>query len=435
MTSRIEGTLPRRGQLGFAVRPGEHAEIGRVAAGSPAAEGGLRPGDHAVSLNGEAIPDAAWLRRAVQAIHVGAEVTLGISRDGVAMELTLRVGARPLEAHAGCETVYFDVPCAEYRLRAIATTPANARDRALPWILYVQGHGAASVDAGLEVERPLPALVGALTRAGWGVVRFERSGVGDSEGPAPALLSLAEEIAQVRAVHRRARALHGFDPAAGVLLGHSLGGVAACAIASDEAERPAGLVLYGGGVKLWTEYFDACARKQWTLAGTRIVDQDRALRLIQRFHAMLIYEGLSLAEIRSRMPEIDAEAELLGIGGADHAPGLHEVVRGRPASYWREMNEARVATQLTSANLPVLAAWGASDWLSMREDHELIAACVNEGAPGKGAFIEIPRADHHFAERATDAESYAARDRGSLAEAIPATLVAWLRSETPSTRG
>ncbi|MEI8255559.1 MAG: hypothetical protein WCJ30_07795 [Deltaproteobacteria bacterium] len=64
------------------------------------------------------------------------------------------------------------------------------------------------------------------------------------------------------------------------------------------------------------------------------------------------------------------------------------------------MSDASMPAMLCRAHVPVLAAWGASDWLSSREDHLLLAACANEGKAGLGSFVEIQGADHYFAARA-----------------------------------
>ena len=89
---------------------------------------------------------------------------------------------------------------------------------------------------------------------------------------------------------------------------------------------------------------------------------------------------------------------------------------------------------LCRAHVPVLAAWGASDWLSSREDHLLLAACANEGKAGLGSFVEIQGADHYFAARAFEAESFAAGDAGRVCPAVAETTVSWLETRIHRTQ-
>jgi serine protease Do len=70
------------------------AVIGAVAADGPAA-GRLQPGDVVTSVNGQAVKGAGALMRAVAGAAPGAELTLGLLRDGRNAEVRVRLGRRP----------------------------------------------------------------------------------------------------------------------------------------------------------------------------------------------------------------------------------------------------------------------------------------------------------------------------------------------------
>ena len=74
-----------RAALGYTGSEGS-AVIG-ISPGSPAQAAGLQPKDIIVSLNGETIRTAAQLITRVQTTHIGSTVTLGVWRNGRAMEL------------------------------------------------------------------------------------------------------------------------------------------------------------------------------------------------------------------------------------------------------------------------------------------------------------------------------------------------------------
>lgn len=401
--------------------------IERVAAGTPAHAAGLTAGEVILGIDGEAARSASAVRARMADVREGDEVVLLLrAADRSEREVRLEAAPKPVEDHAGCTVAYDVIAHDEARLRRIIVAPSGVEGGA-PWVLYLQGHGAASIDGGAHPARPLPALAAAFARRGIAFVRVDRPGAGDSEGPSMREIGLASEIAMYRTAVRECRRHPALASDRGVLLAHSLGGVVGAALAADDATRPRGMIVYGGGAKTWTEYFDENARRQWSLSGVAYVEQDRALRAIQRFHALAIVARRPLDEVRAVMPEIADEPTLFGLEaqGADGAP----VMRGRPLDYWRDVQDAPVAAQLAAARIPVLAAWGASDWLATRDDHELVAACVNEGAPGSdalGEFVEVPGADHYFAARDGLDASFRARDAGVLAESVVDACAGWM---------
>lgn len=375
-----------------------------------------------MALDADPIEDTRALRERLSSIVAGDRVSLSLERDGEVREVEILAAGRALEQHADCEVVYSELCCSGHRLRTIVTSPANP-EASLPYVLFIQGHGAGSMDSSAETQRPIPALAAAFARAGFVFVRFDRTGVGDSEGPPQSSLGLADELDQVSRAWSYASGLAHVAPERGILLAHSLGAVPAIELSVEASTRPAGLIVYGGGLKLWTEYSDENCRRQWTLAGVGLVEQDRALRALARFHALLLVQRRPLTEVFARLPEIQREPELYGIES-------DQVLRGRPYTYWQDLYDAPLAERLQTARIPVLAAWGTADWVSSRADHELLANCVEEAHPGFGTFNEISGADHNFAERASTLDAYHAKDAGRLSEQVPHRLLAWAAKVT-----
>ncbi len=68
------------------------ARVAKIAAGSPAADAGLRVGDVVTAVDGDAVADPAALVSAVRARQPGDQVTLAVTRDGVSIDVKVRLG-------------------------------------------------------------------------------------------------------------------------------------------------------------------------------------------------------------------------------------------------------------------------------------------------------------------------------------------------------
>ncbi len=71
------------------------AKITSVVAGSPAAKGGLKPGDVVTSFDGKAIASADALTGAVSGGKPGETVTVTVKRDGSTKHLSVKLGVQP----------------------------------------------------------------------------------------------------------------------------------------------------------------------------------------------------------------------------------------------------------------------------------------------------------------------------------------------------
>ena len=113
MDQIIRSGTVRRGSLGVTIQPvtpemisrlglqnARGALVSAVAAGSPAARAGLRPGDVIIALNGQAVADPNALRNAVARTPPGTEVTLTVWRDGREEQLRARLGELNIAARA-----------------------------------------------------------------------------------------------------------------------------------------------------------------------------------------------------------------------------------------------------------------------------------------------------------------------------------------------
>src|SRR5215207_7643519 len=167
------------------------ALVRRVEAGSPAERAGLRVGDRIAALNGAALTGPDAFSSAFRALRGGDSVRARVRRpkanDGSdTIELRFVLDSLPHETIPGTTTTYGALRTSRgYLVRTVVTRPVGARREArLPAVLVVPW---LSCD---PVEKPDPGSDGmahlfrdVAARSGVLLMRVEKPGVGDSEGP------------------------------------------------------------------------------------------------------------------------------------------------------------------------------------------------------------------------------------------------------------
>lgn len=86
------------GFLGVAVVPADRGVmVSEVLVDSPAAAGGIAPGDRIVRLHGEPVRSVSDVERVMKALTPGTEIAVNVQNDRGSASLLIRLGARPLE--------------------------------------------------------------------------------------------------------------------------------------------------------------------------------------------------------------------------------------------------------------------------------------------------------------------------------------------------
>ncbi len=301
------------------------------------------------------------------------------------------------------------------RIRLRWTLPPGSGP--FPWVMYLPGYAAGSLAFyPAETVDPLRCLLEALTAAGFATVRAEKRGGGGSEGPPAATAGFEDEHADLRAALAAVVEDAAVAGAPGALFGHSLGGLHAPRLALGVAAVQA-VVLYGSGWLSWAEYL--LANQRFVLAMTDLgpVEIEARMRVLARFSARVLHGG---DEPTAALAGIEEDGPWLGV---DCAGRLH----GRTGQYWREVQACPVAAPLLALEVPLLAMWGASDWLAQRDEHVALVAAINAARPGSARFVEVSGADHDWRAHPTPEASMAARWTGDFAEGVATTLVPWLK--------
>ena len=303
--------------------------------------------------------------------------TVGLTGDLPRKEL------RPLEETSGLETEYGSVRVSDgYRLRTILTRPTGARGR-LPAIFHTQAVSCGSL------EFP-PGSSGAMRRlaqrSGHVLIRVERAGTGDSEGPPCSALDYDTEVRHYREAFDRLARHAWVDPSHIVIYGSSLGSTTAPLVA--EGKNVAGIFVQGGGAFTYLERMINFDRLYLERSGRYPPEavHDEMIRRIAFLQEYLI-GGRTPAEVVARRPELAGVWE--SIRGAE--PNTHY---GRPFAYHWQAARRNFGAAWARLEAPVLVIYGEYDQFEPRGSHLAIVDIVNRARPGTATLHDIPGVDH-----------------------------------------
>lgn len=294
-----------------------------------------------------------------------------------------RRATTPLENTPGLETQYGHVEVAnELRLRTFLTRPEGATRR-LPAIFLVQWVSCGS----LEFRQGRPSQLRDLaTASGMVLIRVDRAGTGDSEGPPCDKLDHDTEIAHCRAALAALSRHPWVDAKRIVLYGSSLGATNAPQVA--EGFPVAGIVAQGGGALSYLERMINFDSLNLERAGK--VPPERHTREMAR---RVAFQHAYLVGRKTPAQVVEAHPELAGvwesIAGAE--PSTHY---GRPFAWHWQMAAKDLIGPWTRVKAPVFVIYGEFDQYETRRGHRIIVDTLNALRPGSATWLEIPNADH-----------------------------------------
>ena len=378
-------SLPRSALLGLTVEPApdHHVRIAKIVPGSAASLSELAVGDIVLALDHSTIDSVATFLATMKSHKPGDRITCRVQRDGKEVNIDVNVGEWPREQPGDIQVLYDTVDTREAKLRSLLTKPIG-NPRKLPAILFVQGLGCASIEW-LPSEPSLTReLIYRLTRAGFAVMRSEKSGVGDSTGTPCRDVGFRDEVSLFVSALRKLKSYDFVDSENVFLFGHSAGGWVAPLVAAAEPVK--GIVVYGTVVRPFAEYFvENWRRNQWLRLQPDLAQLEDEERLIAQLLHYLLVEKSSVREAVTKHPELTAIVKKLFPQDEEHLDGL------RSLQHFRELNDTNVARVWASLDVPVLALFGEFDIRTLPLDHEYIAAIVNARHPSKGNWQVLRR--------------------------------------------
>lgn len=422
----VEG-LARQASLGFRTEaaPGG-LTVSALDVASAAASAKLADGDVITAVNGKTFAKPYIGQALLGALRGGTPVELAVTRASTRAIVRFTPSARPLEQIPGVETQYGSVRVSDgTRLRTLIARRTGL-EGSLPPLLFTQWVSCGTLEyrAGSNSRELLARFA---RDSGMALVRVERVGSSDSEGPPCHELDHDTEIAHyIDAFDQLLRANPGFDREHIVVMGSSLGSTTAPLVArglEQRSHRIAGVTINGGGAVTYFERmlnFDRAYLERRPDA-VRPADINPGLEQRILFQVEYLLKGRSPDEVAKDNAAMQAvRADTLGLGDGEHY--------GRPYAYHQQAARKNFLEAWTSLkDARVLALYGEYDQYEARHGHEIIATLVNRVRPGSAEFVELAKLDHDSDMYPTTEAAYASSGRGvSAIEVHIETVNRWL---------
>ena len=381
------GELRRQVFLGVALgSPNANgAEVSKVVNAGVAEQTGLRQKDRILRVNGTLLDSPAALQRVLISLRAGDTARFEIVRDGQPLNLTPTLQGLPREQLQGVETIYDSATTDRgFRVRTIVTRPRNTSGK-LPAVFLV---GWLSCDS---VEYPFgpgedgfgQLLHDIATQSAHVLIRMDKPGIGDSEGPRCAETDFQTELTAYRAAFGTLKRYDFIDLERVFILGLSNGGGFAPLVPHEEKVR--GYVVAGGWSKTWFEHMMELERRRLKLSGKKPGEVTDSMKGYAEFYTDYLRRKMTPGEIVKAKPNLSP----LWYDEPEHQ-------YGRPAAFYHQLQDLNLSASWEKVEAPVLVMHGEYDWIMSRGDHELIAEIVNSKQAGRARFVELPKTDHLF---------------------------------------
>ncbi|HMG92491.1 MAG TPA: alpha/beta fold hydrolase [Chryseolinea sp.] len=344
----------------------------------------LKKGDIITKVNGVEIKTRSRYYEvfySTKYIKGGTEMTLDVIRSGKALTKKGLIPARPLESFKGIVTEYRSIKSPSgYNVQVIVTRPENTRGK-IPGIFFVRW---MSCD---PIEKPVSRKHGAarmledfILKSGYAVIRVEKPGFGDSEGPCCYDADFNEELAAHREAYKVFRSLDYIDPEKIIVFGHSNGAAYAPLVAGEH--KPAAYVVSGGWTKTWYEHMLEYSRRDLQLSDVGPAEVTRRMKLISEFYTDYLIHKKLPGDILRQKPQLkEAWSD-----EPDHQWDL-------PAAYVQQLQDLNISEAWSKVKSPTYVFYGEYDAAMVEDDHKSIAGLVIKNG-GQATYEFVPKMDH-----------------------------------------
>jgi pimeloyl-ACP methyl ester carboxylesterase len=412
--------LKRQGYFGAVLRspssdrPG--AEVRDVEIGSPAAQAGLQKGDTVLSINGKTLNDAVAFQRLYRAWRAGDTLEMEVQRERQSRRLRFTLPPLPYENLEGVDIVYDSITTdLGHRLRSIVTKPKNAKGR-LPGLLLVQWMSCDSVERPMGRPDGMELLLQRLAiKSGFVMMRVDKAGVGDSEGPPCVDTDFQHEFTGYRSALRAFKRLDSVDPDRLFIIGISNGGGIAPLVAQAEQVNVRGYIVVNGWVRTYFEKIIEYERARLTLLDLTPSEVSARMRKYAELYALFLEQKMTPKEVIAARPHLAS----VWYGWPEHQ-------FGRPASFFHQLQELNLEAAWEKIDSPTLVVYGEYDFHMSRRDHEMITEIVNRKRPGSARLVIFPRMDHLLFVHESLEKSFRDYWAGKYDESLTTVIVEWL---------
>lgn len=356
---------------------------------------GVRAGDVLLTLEDMKTESKEALRNAMLPLREGDTVSCSVLRKNKSRILKGVVAPNQREASGDYEVLYDRVAMGDGFLSLIITKPKG--EGKFPVVLFIPGYMCYSLDN--IGTHPYGRIADLLTRAGYAVVRVEKSGEGASVNtPDCRSIGFREEVDGFRAGLLKAYTLPFADTSNMFIFGHSLGAMQAPLVAAGTSVK--GIIIEGTSGDTWFEYILAMFRFQNPIMGSDPAENEamiaRSMPMLYRYLVM----KQNPAEL-AKTPIYDTIlTEMMQYDGNEHIWDRHYI-------YWQELQDMNQAEAWRDCSAKVLVMRGSGDLEAFStEQHESIVRTINHYRPGAASFVLLSNSDHAFCKSNTPEESF-----------------------------
>lgn len=307
-----------------------------------------------------------------------------------------------------------DVTTSEGLVLKAVVSRAQGTSQRLPALFLTQ-----AVSCGSVLPPRGSNLAAHAAEAGYALVRLDRSGTGESEGPGCDRLDYLTEVRHYREALDQLRQHPWIDPGRIVIYGSSLGSTTAPLVALDK--DVAGVIVQGAGALTYFErmiHFDRLHLERRADFDPLTIDEEMRRRIA--FHQLYLGEKMTPEAIAERHPELSGVWESLR--GTDEAPHY-----GRPYAWHWQAAEQDWLAAWARIEAPVMVVYGEYEQFEARHGHKVIVDTVNRLRPGSATWLEIPRAGHGLRIYPDPIAAMEFADGESRPELFWAPVTRWLR--------
>ena len=334
-----------------------------------------------------------------------------------------RLNDKPLENIIGVNTIYGSVQVeSNTRLRTLISRPKDI-DTPLHPLLFTQWVSCSTI----ELKNGSGGKMGMLAReSGLALVRVERAGTGDSQGPTCDKLDYNTEIQHYVTAFERVLNNKLIDSSKVYLLGESLGSTTAPLIASDLQSKGyniEAIIVQGGGALTHLERminFDRFYLERRPNSVSRAQIHEQMNQRIQ-FQTEYLVKDRHPDEIAKDSPAMmSIRNDTRGLDKDNHY--------GRPFSWHQQAAKQNFLAAWESLNTKVLVIFNQFDQFETRHGHELIVNTMNQKSPNSADFVVQNGLDHNSWRFSSFEDAYVDRAGVSATTVTGKVILTWLKA-------
>lgn len=332
---------------------------------------------------------------------------------------------RPLEQIEGTTSHYGSVEVEPgVRLRTIVTVPDNREGPFVP-VLFTQWVSCASIEFRPSGSHRILAAIARET--GLALLRVERAGAGDSQGPNCNALDYDTEVAHYVSAYRQLLSDDLIDAGRIFVYGESLGSTTAPLVAralQSQGFDIDGVAVQGGGALTHFERMLRFDRIYLERRPDAVLPEEIHHEMLDRarFHVEYLVKGRHPDQVKADDAAMARVREdVLGLGQSDHY--------GRPFAWHQQAAQRDFLGAWAGLEAEVLVIFNEFDQFETPHGHQLIVDTVERLRPGTTTMIIQQGVGHnHFAYPTIEA-AYTMEGGEAAWRQTADHLTGWLREQ------